>query len=280
LGKQLRQLRQKKAYPANASLSVERAMNPSFAGKVVLITGGTSGIGRATAVAFAEQGANVVVAGRREAEGAESVRLVEKTGGNGLFVRTDVAIEKEVEAMVARTVEYFGRLDFAFNNAGVSGGEMDSGKGIANTNEFFNRIMDANVRGVFFSLKHEIPAILQSGGGAIVNNASVAGLSAIMPGTPIYTASKFAVVGLTRSVALEFAAKGVRVNAVCPAIIETEMTEKARQNNELRAKLMARHPIGRFGQSEEVAAAVLYLCSPGAAFITGVALPVDGGLLA
>jgi NAD(P)-dependent dehydrogenase (short-subunit alcohol dehydrogenase family) len=279
LGKQLRQLRQKKAYPANANLSVERPMNLSFAGKVVLITGGTSGIGRATAVAFAEQGANVVVAGRREAEGAESVRLIEKTGGNGLFVRTDVAIEKEVEAMVARTVEYFGRLDFAFNNAGVSGGERNSGKGIANTNEFFNHIMDANVRGVFFSLKHEIPAILKSGGGAIVNNASVGGLRAIMPGTPIYTASKFAVVGLTRSVALEFAAKGVRVNAVCPAMIETEMTAWLSQNNELRAKIMAIHPIGRFGQSEEVAAAVLYLCSPGAAFITGVALPVDGGLL-
>jgi NAD(P)-dependent dehydrogenase (short-subunit alcohol dehydrogenase family) len=140
--------------------------------------------------------------------------------------------------------------------------------------------MDANVRGVFFSLKHEIPAILQSGGGAIVNNASVAGLRAITAGTPIYTASKFAVVGFTRSVALEFAAKGVRVNAVCPAIIETEMTAWLSQNNELRAKIMAMHPIGRFGQSEEVAAAVLYLCSPGAAFITGVALPVDGGLLA
>jgi len=254
-------------------------MNPSFAQKVVLITGGTSGIGRATAVAFAEQGANVVVAGRREAEGAESVRLVEKTGGNGLFVRTDVAIEKEVEAMVARTVEYFGRLDFAFNNAGVSG-EMDSGNGIANTTEVFNRIMDTNVRGVFLSLKHEIPAMLKSGGGAIVNNASVAGLKAIIPGTPIYTASKFAVVGLTRSVALEFAAKGVRVNAVCPAIIETEMTEKFRLNNEVSARFMARHPIARFGQSEEVAAAVLYLCSQGAAFITGVSLPVDGGVLA
>jgi NAD(P)-dependent dehydrogenase (short-subunit alcohol dehydrogenase family) len=251
-------------------------MNSSFSGKVVLITGGTSGIGRATAVAFAEQGANVV-AGRREAEGAESVRLVEKTGGKGLFVRTDVAIEKEVEAMVARTVEYFGRLDFAFNNAGVGEGLR---AGIANTNEVFNRVMDTNVRGVFFSLKHEIPAILQSGGGAIVNNASVAGLRAFITGIPIYTASKFAVVGLTRSVALEFAAKGVRVNAVCPATIETEMTERLRQNNELRAKFIAMHPIGRFGQLEEVAAAVLYLCSPGAAFITGVALPVDGGALA
>jgi NAD(P)-dependent dehydrogenase (short-subunit alcohol dehydrogenase family) len=265
---------------ANAGLSIEQPMNPSFAQKVVLITGGTSGIGRATAVAFAEQGANVVVAGRRAAEGAESVRLVEKKGGNGLFIRTDVAIEKEVEAMVARTVEYFGRLDLAFNNAGVSGGEMDSGKGIANTNDFFNHIMDTNVRGVFFSLKHEIPAILKSGGGAIVNNASVAGLSAVTGGQPIYTASKFAVVGLTRSVALEFAAKGIRVNAVCPAIIETEMTEGLRKNNEMRANLRARHPIGRFGQPEEIAAAVLYLCSPGAAFITGTALPVDGGILA
>jgi NAD(P)-dependent dehydrogenase (short-subunit alcohol dehydrogenase family) len=255
-------------------------MNASFAQKVVLITGGTSGIGRATAVAFAEQGANVVIAGRREAEGAESVRLVEKTGSNGLFVRTDVAIEKQVEAMVARAVEYFGRLDFAFNNAGVTGGELDSGNGIANTNEVFNHVMDTNVRGVFFSLKHEIPAILKSGGGAIVNNASVAGLSAIIAGQPIYAASKFAVVGLTRSVALEFAGKGIRVNAVCPAIIETEMTEKFRLNNEVSARFMARHPIARFGHSEEVAAAVLYLCSQGAAFITGVSLPVDGGVLA
>jgi NAD(P)-dependent dehydrogenase (short-subunit alcohol dehydrogenase family) len=171
-------------------------MNSSFTGKVVLITGGTSGIGRATAVAFAEQGANFVVAGRREAEGAESVRFVEKIGGKGLFVRTDVAIEKEIEAMVARTVEYFGRLDFAFNNAGVGEGLR---AGIANTNEVFNRVMDTNVRGVFFSLRHEIPAILQSGGGAIVNNASVAGLRAFITGIPIYTASKFAVVGLTKS---------------------------------------------------------------------------------
>ncbi len=251
-------------------------MNSSFAGKVVLITGGTAGIGRATAIAFAEQGGNVVVAGRRETEGAESVALVEKAGGNGLFVRTDVTREEEIAASVARTVEHFGRLDFAFNNAGVGG---EAGTGIANTGEVFDRIMDTNVRSVFFGMKHQIPAILQSGGGAIVNNASVLGLRP-NAGSPIYSASKFAVIGLTKSVALEFAAKGVRVNAVCPAIIETDMTEQIRRNDQTRSYLLERHPIGRFGRPEEVAAAVLYFCSPGAAFTTGVALPLDGGFAA
>jgi NAD(P)-dependent dehydrogenase (short-subunit alcohol dehydrogenase family) len=251
-------------------------MNSSFAGKVVLITGGTAGIGRATAIAFAEQGGNVVVAGRRETEGAESVALVEKAGGNGLFVRTDVTREEEIAASVARTVEHFGRLDFAFNNAGVGG---EAGTGIANTGEVFDRIMDTNVRSVFFGMKHQIPAILQSGGGAIVNNASVLGLRP-NAGSPIYSASKFAVIGLTKSVALEFAAKGVRVNAVCPAIIETDMTEQIRGNDQTRSYLLERHPIGRFGRPEEVAAAVLYFCSPGAAFTTGVALPLDGGFAA
>lgn len=249
-------------------------MNSLFAGKVVLITGGTSGIGRATAVAFAEQGANVVVAGRREAEGADSVALVEKAGGKGLFVRADVTDEEQIEVLVSRTVAHFGRLDFAFNNAGIGG---EGRAGIASTGEVFDRIMSINVRGVFFGMKHQIPAILQSGGGAVVNNASVVGLRPVA-GSPIYSASKSAVIGLTKSVALEFAAKGVRVNAVCAAIIETDMTQKIRNNDQTRSYMLQRHPIGRFGQPEEVAAAVLYLCSPGAAFITGVALPVDGGL--
>ena len=159
-------------------------MNSSFTGKVVLITGGTAGIGRATAIAFAEQGANVVVAGRRETEGAESVALVEKAGGKGLFVRTDVTLEAEIAALVARTLEHFGRLDFAFNNAGIGG---EGGVGIANTGEVFDRIITINVRGVFFGMKHQIPAILQSGGGAIVNNASVVGLRP-SAGSPIYSA--------------------------------------------------------------------------------------------
>ena len=251
-------------------------MNASFAEKVVLITGGTSGIGRATAVAFAEQGANVVISGRREAEGAESVSLIQKAGGQGLFVRGDVSEESEIETLVAKTLERFGRLDFAFNNAGVGG---DVRATMTATADIYNRIMDINVRGVFFSMKHQIPAILQSGGGAIINNASVLALRP-SANSPIYSASKGAVVGLTKSAALELAPKGVRVNAICPGIIETDLTQQIRSDEQNRALLMSRHPVGRFGRSEEVAAAVLYLCSPEASFITGVALPIDGGFAA
>jgi NAD(P)-dependent dehydrogenase (short-subunit alcohol dehydrogenase family) len=251
-------------------------MDKRFTGKVVLITGGTSGIGRATAIAFAEQGADVVIAGRREAEGAESLTLVQKAGGQGLFVRADVNDESEIEAMVAKTLERFGRLDFAFNNAGVGGLGRAT---MTATADIYDQIMNINVRGVFFSMKHQIPAILQSGGGAIVNNASVLGLRP-SANSPIYSASKAAVVGLTKSAALEFAPKGVRINAICPAIIETDMTEQLRGDEQTRAYLLSLHPVGRFGQSEEVAASVLYLCSPEASFITGVALPLDGGFAA
>jgi NAD(P)-dependent dehydrogenase (short-subunit alcohol dehydrogenase family) len=251
-------------------------MDKRFTNKVALITGGTSGIGRATAIAFAEQGADVVIAGRREAEGAESLTLVQKAGGQGLFVRVDVNDESEIEAMVAKTLERFGRLDFAFNNAGMGGLGRAT---MTATADIYDQIMNINVRGVFFSMKHQIPAILQSGGGAIVNNASVLALRP-SANSPIYSASKAAVVGLTKSAALEFAPKGLRINAICPAIIETDMTEQMRGDEQTRAYLLSRHPVGRFGQSEEVAASVLYLCSPEAAFITGVALPLDGGFAA
>jgi len=251
-------------------------MDKRFTGKVALITGGTSGIGRTTAIAFAEQGADVVIAGRREAEGAESLTLVQKAGGQGLFVRVDVNDESEIEAMVAKTLERFGRLDFAFNNAGVGGLGRAT---MTATADIYDQIMNINVRGVFFSMKHQIPAILQSGGGAIVNNASVLALRP-SANSPIYSASKAAVVGLTKSAALEFAPKGLRINAICPAIIETDMTEQIRGDEQTRAYLLSRHPVGRFGQSEEVAASVLYLCSPEASFITGVALPLDGGFAA
>jgi NAD(P)-dependent dehydrogenase (short-subunit alcohol dehydrogenase family) len=251
-------------------------MNGPFTGKVVLITGGTSGIGRATAIAFAEQGANVVIAGRREAEGGESLALIQKAGGQGLFVRVDVNEESEIEAVVAKTLDRFGKLDFAFNNAGVGGLGRAT---MTATADIYDQVMNINVRGVFFSMKHQIPAILQSGGGAIVNNASALALRPSAD-SPIYSASKAAVVGLTKAAALEFAPKGVRINAICPAIIETDLTEQLRSDEQTRAYLLSRHPVGRFGRSEEVAASVLYLCSPEASFITGVALPLDGGFAA
>ncbi|MDR3404681.1 MAG: glucose 1-dehydrogenase [Chthoniobacter sp.] len=246
---------------------------PSFAEKVVLITGGTSGIGRATAVAFAQQGAHVVVSGRRATEGAESVTLIEQAGGKGLFVQSDVAREEDSASAVARTVAHFGRLDFAFNNAGIS---LPSGPVTEVLGEVFDQIFDINVRGVLFGMKYQIPAILQSGGGAIVNNASVLGLRAVGV-SPVYNASKFAVIGLTQTTALQFATKGVRVNAVCPAITETDMTAGARADEGTHQRLLSQHPMGRFGRSEEIAAAVLFLCSPGASYITGISLPVDGG---
>ena len=203
----------------------------AFSGKVVLITGGTSGIGRATAVAFGEQGADVVVAGRRETEGAETVALVEKAGGRGWFVRADVSSEEDIAALVAKTAAHFGGLHFAFNNAGIS---LEQGAVTNTTGEVFDRIMNVNVRGVFLSMKHEIPAILASGGGAVVNNASVLGLRPLSR-NPIYNASKAAVISLTQTMALEYSAKGVRVNAVCPGIIETDLTEGLRGNEQMRS---------------------------------------------
>lgn len=248
----------------------------SFQDKVVIVTGGTSGIGRATAVAFAAEGAKVVVAGRRETEGAESVALVEKAGGRGLFVATDVSSEDSVAALVARTVEHFGRLDIAFNNAGIL---LDGGPITGATSDLIDRTFAINVRGVALSMKHEIPAMLASGGGVIVNTASVLGIRPL-PNMPIYNASKFAVIGLTKTAALEFATQGIRVNAICPAIIETDMTAGLINDPVHGEQARAGHPMGRFGQPEEIAAGVLYLCSPGAGFVTGVALPVDGGVTA
>lgn len=247
-----------------------------FTNKVAIVTGATSGIGKATAIAFAKAGAKVTVAGRREEEGAAVIREIEQGGGEALFVRTDVSRESDVEALVAKTVERFGRLDFAFNNAGIY---QDAGPVTGATEDLFTRTFGINVGGVLYGMKHQIPAILKSGGGAIVNCASVLGMIAV-PNAAVYNASKFAVIGLTKSAALEFSAQGVRVNAVCPAIIETDMTSGIRSDGPTHDAMRAMHPIGRFGKSEEIAAAVLYLCSPGAAFTTGIALPVDGGVTA
>jgi NAD(P)-dependent dehydrogenase (short-subunit alcohol dehydrogenase family) len=251
-------------------------MSKQFENKVVLITGGTSGIGRVTAVAFAKEGAKVVVSGRRKAEGAETVTLVEKAGGQGLFVQADVSDEEQVKKLVQATVDHFGRLDIAFNNAGVEGELAPVTDAKVET---YDQVFNINVKGVFLSMKHEIPAMLKTGGGSIVNTSSIAGTIG-MANAGIYIASKHAVNGLSKTAALEVAKQGIRVNMVSPAAIQTDMLDRfigdegAAQKKEYFAGM---HPIGRIGKSEEVASAVLYLSSPGASFITGHDLLVDGG---
>ena len=248
-----------------------------FHGKVALVTGGTSGIGRAAAIAYAREGANVVVAGRRVAEGEETVRLVRSQGREAIFVSTDVAQEQQVKRLIARTLEQFGRLDFAFNNAGI---EQAPTPFLEQTMETYDQVMDINVKGVWLSMKYEIPAMLKSGGGSIVNTAS--GLGVIgMPGIEIYVASKHAVIGLTKSAALEFGKQGIRVNAVLPAAIDTEMFQRfAGEGAEFRTQVTALHPIGRIGKSEEIADAAIWLSSSKSSFVTGHSLLVDGGFTA
>jgi NAD(P)-dependent dehydrogenase (short-subunit alcohol dehydrogenase family) len=250
-------------------------MSKQFENKVVLVTGGTSGIGRATAVAFAREGAKVVVSGRRKAEGAETVTLVEKAGGQGLFVQADVSDEEQVKKLVQATVDHFGRLDIAFNNAGIEGIAPLTEATVAQYDQIFN----INVKGVFLSLKYEIPAMLKTGGGSIVNTSSIAGTIG-MPGAGIYIASKHAVNGLTKTAALEVAKQGIRVNTVSPAAIQTDMLDRFLGDEEQAKKkeyFAGMHPVGRIGKPEEIASAVLYLSSPGASFITGHDLIVDGG---
>jgi len=250
----------------------------TFADKVALVTGATSGIGRAAALAFAREGARVVVSGRRQKEGDETVALVQQAGGKATFVQADVTREPEVIALVTTTLATYGRLDVAFNNAGVEGA---LGSIHEQTVENYHHIMDANVLGVILSLKHEIAAMLKIGGGAIVNNASVAGLVGL-PGAAIYVASKHAVLGLTKAAALEYATQGIRVNAVSPGAIETPMFDRfaGRLGADAHRQIAAMHPMGRAGYPEEIADAVVWLCSNEASFVTGQSLTVDGGLTA
>ena len=246
-------------------------------GKAALVTGGTSGIGRETAALFAKAGAKVVVVGRREAEGVETVEMIRAAGGEALFVKTDVAKAADVEAMVKKTVEQFGRLDVAFNNAGVEGVWVPI---ISQTEQDWDRTIDINLKGVWLCLKYEIRQMLkQGGGGAIVNMASIAGLMG-SAGAASYVASKHGVIGLTKTAALENARAGIRVNAVCPAVIETPMGERLFGAEEARKYVLGLHPLGRFGVPAEVANAVVWMCSDGASFMTGQSLVLDGGFLA
>jgi NAD(P)-dependent dehydrogenase (short-subunit alcohol dehydrogenase family) len=248
--------------------------NNTFAGKVALVTGGTSGIGKATAIAFAGAGAKVVLSGRREKEGRQVVGEIEKLGGTAAFVRADIAKNADVKAMVDFAVGKFGRLDIAFNNAGVEWkGPLDQA-----TESEYRRVFDINVWGVLNSMRYEIPAMLKNGGGAIVNTSSVVGHVGF-PQVSIYNGSKHAVEGLTKSVALEFAKQNIRINAVAPGPIATAMWDRVAEGG-IGDQITAIVPAGRTGASEEIAAAVLYLASDAAKFTTGTSLVIDGGIVA
>lgn len=244
--------------------------------KIALITGGTGGIGRATAVAFAQAGAKVVVTGRRADEGAKTVELITAAGSEGLFVQSDITRAADVEAAVLRTVDAFGRLDIAFNNAGV---EAQLRPIADDTEENFERVFNTNVRGVWLSLKYELRQMLsQGGGGSIINNSSIYGAR----GTYLsanYAASKHAVEGYTKAAALEVASHNIRVNAVAPGYTRTDMIMH-HMSPQTEQFMIGNQPLGRLAEPEETARAVLFLASDAASFITGASLPVDGGFLA
>lgn len=246
-------------------------------GKVALVTGGGSGIGQATALIFAREGAKVVVADITVEGGEETIRKIQTAGGQATFVKTDVSKATEVEALVNKTVETYGRLDCAFNNAGVEGGVKIT---TDCTEEDFDRTIAINLTGVWLCMKYEIQHMLSQGGGAIVNTSSAAGLVGFA-GLPDYVASKHAVVGLTKTAALEYAKSGIRVNAVCPGVIETPMIARGAQMAPgFDEQALAMEPIGRYGQPSEIGEAVVWLCSDAASFVTGIPMAVDGGVVA
>src|SRR5437588_3433244 len=247
-----------------------------FRGRVAFVTGAASGIGRAAALALAREGASVVAADVSEQGNQETARLIEEQGGRALAVRCDVTRAEEVKAALAKSVEAFGRLDFAFNNAGIE--PRKPAPTAEYEEEEWNQIIDINLRGVFLCMKHEIPLILKQGGGAIVNTSSGAGVIGIK-GSPAYTAAKHGVIGLTRAAALlDYAAQNIRINAVCPGYIDTPMMARFTGGTaEGRAKVISEEPIGRMGQPEEIADAVLWLCSDTARFVIGHAMVIDGG---
>ena len=252
-------------------------MSMTFSGRVALVTGGAAGIGRATAQAFAAEGLQVVVSDLDAAGGEGTVELIRAAGGEALFVRCNVTDENDVQNLLAQAVSAYGRVDYAFNNAGI---EIEKGKLADGSSDEFDAIMGVNVKGVWLCMKYQLPLMLAQGGGAIVNTASIAGLGAA-PKMSIYAASKHAVIGLTKSAAIEYAKKKIRVNAVCPAVIDTDMFRRAYEADPKKADFAAAmHPVGRIGKVEEIASAVLYLCSDGAAFTTGHSLAVDGGVTA
>ena len=252
-------------------------MNAQFKGKTALVTGGSSGIGRATAIMFASRGATVVIASRSEPESAKTIDSILAAGGNARFIKTDVTSEPQVEALIASIVSEFGNLDYAFNNAGaqpVPSATTDQ------TEDDWDKMLAVNLKGTWLCMKHELRHMLKQGRGSIVNNASISGLVGIAT-WPAQCASKHGVVGLTRAVAIEYAKSGIRVNVVCPGAIETPMLHGLTGGNpEFEQAVAAAEPMGRVGTPEEVAEAVIWLSSDASSFVTGHALAVDGGWVA
>jgi NAD(P)-dependent dehydrogenase (short-subunit alcohol dehydrogenase family) len=246
----------------------------SFTEKVAFVTGAANGIGRAAAIAFAREGASVTVADISERGNEETARMIEQFGGRALAVRCDVTRAQDIAAALDKTIDAFGRLDFAFNNAGI---EYDIKPAAEVTQEEWDRIIDIDLRGIFLAMKHEIPLMLKQGGGAIVNTSSGAGVKGFKGGAA-YVAAKHGVVGLTKAAALDYAAMNVRINAICPGIIDTPMMDRfSGGTEEGRRAVIAQEPIGRMGTPEEIAATVVWLCSDAAAFVVGHAMVVDGG---
>jgi NAD(P)-dependent dehydrogenase (short-subunit alcohol dehydrogenase family) len=250
-------------------------METEFKNKVAIVTGGSFGIGRATALAFAQKGAKVVVVDWKEND--ETINLIKKSGAEALFIKCDVSKSSDVKEMVEKTIATFGRLDYAFNNAGIEG---NSGSIKDCSEENWDKTIGVNLKGVWLCMKHEIPQMIKQGKGVIVNCSSVAGLVGFA-GLPAYVASKHGVIGLTKTSALECAKLGIRVNAVCPGVIQTPMIDRLTGNDKKAIEQFTNlEPVGRFGKAEEIANAVIWMCSDGASFVTGHAMAVDGGFVA
>ncbi|HTN05490.1 SDR family oxidoreductase [Agriterribacter sp.] len=250
-------------------------MEKFFQDKVAIVTGGSFGIGRAAAIAFAERGAKVAIADW--VEDNETLNAIKSSGGDAIFIKCDVSGDESVSAMVDKTMTQYGRLDYAFNNAGVEGLSAPTHEC---TNENWDKTIAINLKGVWLCMKYEIPHMLKQGKGAIVNNASIAGLVGFV-NIPAYVASKHGILGLTKNAALEYAKSGIRVNAVCPGVIKTAMIDRFTGKDKVVEKqFQSMEPVGRMGQPEEVAQAVIWLCSDAASFVTAHPMAVDGGWVA